>query len=40
MALLCVWAWKNYEFLEVATSEFSSVKVNKTTNIKVIVFDI
>ena len=40
MAVLCDWVWKNYEFLEVATTKFPVVKIRKTTNIKGIVFDI
>lgn len=40
MAVLCDWAWKNYEFLEVATTKFPFVKIEKTTNMKGVVFHI
>lgn len=38
MAVLCDWAWKIYEFLEVVATELLSVKIAKTTSIRGIVF--
>lgn len=40
MAVLCNWAWKSYEFLEAVTTEFLSVKTEKTFSVRGIVFDI